>query len=77
MDEKYHTMLCEVYVEKLFKLKKPTSEFDTGILEGNLKIYYDKLNYHLKNSKIYNTIHILEKIKDTWMIDLEIYLYSS
>lgn len=77
MNERYYTMLCELYIEKLFKMKKSSSDYETGQLEGNLKIYYDKLSNILTTTSLYDKVHILDKLKDTWMIELEIYLYST
>ena len=73
--ERYHTILVEIYLDKLFKLKKADSPFDISCIEGNIKKYYDKLDKLLKTSEYYNKNHILEKLKGSWLFDFEIYLY--
>ena len=75
--ERYHTMICDLYIEKLFKLKKPNLEYtDSSTFEGNIKLIYEKLNNIVHTSLHYNKLHVLEKIKDTWLVDMEVYLYS-
>ena len=75
--ERFHTMLAEMYVEKLFKSLNKDSEFDQNTLkEGNLKNPIDKLDKLLKTSNYYNPQHILDTIKGSWLIDQEIFLYS-
>jgi len=74
--ERYHTILVEIYLDKLFKLKKADSSYDPSCIEGNIKKYYDKLDKTLKTSQFYNKNHILEKIKGSWLFEFEIYLYK-
>lgn len=74
--ERYHTILVEIYLEKLFKLKKADSPYDMSCIEGNIKKYYEKLEKILKTSEYYNKSHILEKIKHSWLFEFEIYLYK-
>ena len=75
-NERYHTILCDIYIEKLFKQKRPDTPVDNSIHEGNVKIYLERFTRVLKTSNYYNKTHILDKIKDSWLIDLEVYLYS-
>ena len=78
-NERYHTMICDLYLEKLFKFKKQNESLENSDiykLEPLVKVVYDKFNAVIKNSKYYNKAHILDKIKDSWMTDIEIYLYS-
>jgi hypothetical protein len=75
-NERYHTILAEIYVEKLFKIQKSDIPYESIPVEGNLKTNLDKLDKLLKTSNFYNKNHILEKIKGSWMIEQEIFLYS-
>ena len=75
-NERYHTILAELYIDKLFKIKKFDTPYEPSLVEGNLKNYLDKLDKLLRNSQYYNRNHILDKIKFSWMIDQEIFLYS-
>jgi hypothetical protein len=75
-NERYHTILAENYIEKLFKIKKSETPYEPQLLEGNLKTYVEKLDKLLKTSQYLNKNHILEKIEGSWMIDQEIFLYS-
>jgi len=74
--ERYHTILVEIFIERLFKLKKADSPYDMSCIEGNIKKYYEKLEKILKSSEYYNKSHILEKIKASWLFEFEIYLYK-
>lgn len=76
VNERYHTILAEIYIERLFKMRKNDSSFESSLVEGNLKTYLEKFDKLLKTSTFYNKTHILEKIKDSWLIDQEIFLYS-
>lgn len=76
IEERYFIILCEIYIEKLFKLKKPSSDVDISSLEGNLKLNYEKLSNLIKLNNNFNKINILDKIKGSWLVDLEIFLYS-
>lgn len=75
-NERYHTILLENYIERLFKIKNFDSPLEYTTTDGNLKQYLDKFDRMLRNTNIYNKSHILEKIKGSWLIDQEIYLYS-
>eukprot|EP00340_Litonotus_pictus_P002362 CAMPEP_0170516912 /NCGR_PEP_ID=MMETSP0209-20121228/3036_1 /TAXON_ID=665100 ORGANISM="Litonotus pictus, Strain P1" /NCGR_SAMPLE_ID=MMETSP0209 /ASSEMBLY_ACC=CAM_ASM_000301 /LENGTH=700 /DNA_ID=CAMNT_0010802007 /DNA_START=376 /DNA_END=2475 /DNA_ORIENTATION=- len=76
-NERYHTMVCDLYIDKLFRLKKPNLEYaDPSTFEGATKQVYDKLNNIVRSSVYYNKLHVLEKVRDSWMMDLEVYLYS-
>ena len=75
--ERFHTMLAEIYIEKLFKIVKKDSEYDLqSIKDVNFKPILEKLEKLIKNSVYYNPQHILDIIKNSWMVHLEIYLYS-
>lgn len=94
INERYHTMLANLYIDKLFSLKPADTELELNFnkinynnnnsnkttssnLEGNIKMYYEKLTNLIKTSNLYDKEHILEKVKDSWMIDIDIYLLSS
>lgn len=74
--ERHHTILSELYVDKIFKIKKPDTTFESSLIDGNLKLYLDKFDKLIKTSHCYNKNHILDKVRSTWMIEQEIYLYS-
>jgi hypothetical protein len=74
--ERYHTILVEYYIDKLFKYKKADTPYDLNCNTGTIKIYYDKLEKIIKSSEFYNKMHILEKIKESWLFEIEIYLYQ-
>lgn len=74
-NETYATRLCNIYIDKLFKLRhqKETSCF---VMEGQIRTYYDKLSILIKSNKCDEKENILKRIADTWLVDLEIHLYS-
>jgi hypothetical protein len=74
--ERYHSILAETYIERLFRLKKQDSSYDISNIDGNLKAYLDKFDKLLRNSTYYNKGHILDKIKGSWLMDQEIYLFG-
>jgi hypothetical protein len=74
--ERYHTILVETYIDKLFKMKKQDSLYESSLVEGNLKQYLDKFDKLIKTSNYYHRTHVLEKIKGSWLMEQEIYLYS-
>jgi len=76
IEERYFTILCEIYIEKLFKLKKPSSDVDILSIEGNLKLNYEKFSNLIRMNNNFNKMNILDKIKGSWLVDLEIFLYS-
>lgn len=74
--EKYHTMLCDLYIEKVSKLLKSEIN-DASTLDGLAKVVYNKLENLIRTTNHYNKVHILEKLKEiNWMVDLEVYIYS-
>ena len=71
----YQTMLIEIYIDKLFKIYP--SSFTAGEFTGEAKRYRDLLLFALqKPDSVYNKSKILERIKDSWLKEEEIYLYS-
>jgi hypothetical protein len=74
--ERYHSILAETYIEKLFKLKKNDSPYDPAHVDGNLKAYLEKFDKLLRTSNYYNKGHILDRIKNSWLMDQEIYLFG-
>lgn len=72
--DKYITFLCDIYIEKLFKLRSPKDA--APVIEGNVKVYYEKLVTIIKSSEFYDKEYIKSKITDSWMIDLEIHLMA-
>ena len=73
--EIYQTMLIEIYIDKLFKIYP--SSFTAGEFTGEAKRYRDLLLFALKKpDSVYNKSKILDKIKDSWLKEEEIYLYS-
>ncbi len=75
--ENYQTALIEVYIDKLLKMKSPDTNIADIPFEGELKTYHDLLMKAIQQEKsVYNKNFILNKVKGTWLIDAEIYLYS-
>jgi len=74
--ERYHTMLLEIYIEKIFKIRKADLQYEKSLIEGNLKYNLEKFDKLLRSSNYYNPNFILEKIQNSWLVDQEIYLYS-
>ena len=66
-NEKYQTLLIELCIDELFERKKADNNFD----EKDFPEYLDLKNL-LKELKKYDKIHILEKINNSWMYDIEI-----
>lgn len=76
-NEKYQTKLIEGYIDKLLKMKSPDTNLGDIPFEGELKTYYDLLMTNLKKKdSCYLKNFILGKVKGTWLIDAEIFLYS-
>ena len=70
-------MLMEILIEKLFKMKSKETEISKVKLEGPLKEAHDLFMSYLKApNACYSKNYILDKMKDTWLIEGEIYLYS-
>jgi len=74
--ERYHTMLLEIYIEKIFKIRKADLHYEKSLIEGNLRYNYEKFDKLLQSSNYYNPNFILEKIQNSWLVDQEIYLYA-
>ena len=79
-NEKYQTMFIELNLEKLFielpkdaPIKKKTK---TSNIEDELPGKYKDFKELLRRHKKYNKLSILEKVKNSWMHDVEIYLLT-
>jgi len=71
--EKYETMLAELYIEKLFQIqdKNITDEiYAPELIEPKRK----KLQEFLELKQNYNPSMLLEKVKNSWMMEEEIIL---
>ena len=74
-NEKYQTLYLELLINKLFSELKKDSIPENKQNEKFPKEYQD-LKELLKKYDKYNKSQLLEKIKDSWMYDIEIYLLS-
>ncbi|MCQ2817972.1 MAG: hypothetical protein MJ252_11965 [archaeon] len=76
-NEKYQTMLMELFIDKLFKMWSNETKFNQSAMTGELKETYDLFMSYLKaKDACYSKNYILDRMKDTWLLDGEIYLYS-
>jgi hypothetical protein len=76
-DERFHTSLALYYLEILFKYKPKDNEIGGPITEPRIAGYQKKFSEFLKNpNSKYRPNTILEKIKDSWLIHDEIFLYG-
>ena len=79
-DERFHTALGLFYVEIIFKLKPKDSEAkidETDSSFNKLRTSIVKFQEFLRNpNSKYRGSTILEKIKDSWLILDEVYLYG-
>ena len=67
-NEKYQTILIELYIDELFEMKKA----DNNIDEKDFPKEYLDLKNLLKELNKYDKMHIIEKINNSWMYDIEI-----
>ena len=74
-NEKYQTLYLELLINKLFSELKKDSIPENKQNEKFPKEYQD-LKELFKKYGNYNKSQLLEKIKDSWMYDIEIYLLS-
>ena len=74
-NEKYQTLYLELLINKLFSELKKESIPENKQNEKFPK-EYQNLKELFKKYKNYNKSQLLEKIKDSWMYDIEIYLLS-
>lgn len=76
-NEKYQTLLIELFIDKLFKKKMKDTALNSIQFEGDLKDNYDLFMKYLKaDNACFSKNYILDKIKDTWLLNGEIFLYS-
>ena len=76
-DERFHTSLALYYLDILFKYKPKDNDIGGPITDTKIIAYQKKFSEFLKNpNSKYRAITILEKIKDSWLIHDEIYLYG-
>lgn len=76
-DERFHTSLALYYLEILFKYKPKDQDIGGQITDPKIVAYQKKFSEFLKNPNAkYRAITILEKIKDSWLIHDEIFLYG-
>lgn len=68
--ERYHTNLATIFIQKITTLQL-LNKNEKEIIE-----YHKKLQDFLRNSKIYNPTKILEKLKNTDLIEEKIIVYS-
>ena len=74
-NEKYQTLYLELLINKLFsKLKK--EEMPKDKQSENFPKEYQDLKELFKKYRNYNKMKLYEKVKDSWMYDIEIYLLS-
>ena len=68
LNEKYQTILIELSIDELFEMKKA----DNNIDEKDFPKEYLDLKNLLKELNKYDKMHIIEKINNSWMYDIEI-----
>ena len=72
--EKYETLIIDIYIDNLLNdLKKDFVASSVDDLK--LPPKYSKLKESLRTYNSYNSLHLLERVKDTWMYDIELDLY--
>jgi len=81
-DDKFHTNLATHYVKSIFEIKRKdanaSSNASLGPNEKTLNDYRRKLNNFLRDPLArYSPDAILSQIKDSWLIEEEIYLYGA
>jgi len=74
-NEKYQTLYLEILINKLFSELKKEDIPKNKENEKFPKEYQDLKDFFKKYTK-YNKTKLLEKVKDSWMYDIEIYLLS-
>ena len=74
-NDKYQTLYIDILINKLFSELKKDSIPSNKQSENFPKEYKD-LKEIVKNYSSYNRSTLLEKIKNTWMYDIELYLLS-
>lgn len=78
-EERFHTQLALSYIENLFRLFPKETSYSAVDKEKNSeqRLYSNKLNKFLEREKSkYNSSTLLEKIKDSWLLQHEITLYK-
>jgi len=83
-DDKFHTALALHYVKSIFEIKKKDQKMSSqtqNLTQGEekqLNDYRRKLNNFLKDPQArYSPDAVLSQIKDSWLLDEEIYLYGA
>ena len=73
-NEKYQTKLIDLYIERMFdKCQKDNPTLPT---DPTQKKQYEDLQEMIKTYTLYNKQHVLDYVKNSWMIEIEIYLYT-
>lgn len=77
-DERFHTSLALYYIDILFKFRPKGTQIGNVVSsDSKISIYEKKFSDFLKNpNSKYRSSTILEKIKDSWLLLDEIYLYG-
>jgi hypothetical protein len=76
-DERYHTKLANGYIERLFGMVPKDKKLDASNSNEIIKLKNETLGKFLRNpDSKYNSTSILEKIKDSWLEEEEIFLYG-
>ena len=73
-NEKFQTKLVDLYIERIFE--KCQKDNPTKPTDNDTKKDYEKLQDTLKTFKLYNKSHVLDYIKNSWMTEVEVFLYS-
>lgn len=73
-NEAYQTKLIDLYIERIFD--KCQRDNPTSPTDPDLKKQYEDLLEIIKSYTLYNKQHVLDYIKNSWMIDIEIFLYT-
>ena len=76
-DPHFQTLLLQYYISKLFSQFSETLTKAEVTIEGSLEANYKSfMNYLTAENSVYNKQAIFEKIKNSWLFEAKIYLYS-
>ena len=76
-DPHFQTLLLQYYIDKLFSQFSETITKEEVTIEGSVETNYKEfMKYLTAENSVYNKQTIFEKIKNSWLFEAKIYLYS-
>ena len=76
-DAHFQTLLLQYYISLLFSSLSENTSKNNVIMEGTVKKNYDAFMTYLKApNSVYSKQTIFDKIKNSWLFEAKIYLYS-